>query len=178
MTYPRNIQAVRNNDRKPNRRAAIALELIAVAPVFLISLFSIVQLGLSLSGAVLVHQAAVVGAQQGSMQGRVNAAALLPGILSAVNQQLSAAGVSTSAADVQVLVQERVSDPPVYTGSSGASGVGFQATPSAAGIPVDSIRVTVNVRLSKVTLDLLSSFGYLITGDFITGTALRSYNGI
>ena len=61
MTYPRNIQAVRNNDRKSNRRAAIALELIAVAPVFLISLFSIVQLGLSLSGAVLVHQAAVVG---------------------------------------------------------------------------------------------------------------------
>jgi Flp pilus assembly protein TadG len=178
MNSSRNNSANRKHEGKPNRRAAIALELIAAAPVFLISLLSIVQLGLSLSGTVLVHQAAVVGAQQGSMQGRINATALLPGILSAVNQQLSAAGVSTSAADVQVLVQERLSDPPVYTGSSGASGAGFQATPSAAGIPVDSIRVTVNVRLSKVTVDLLSSFGYLITGDFITGTALRPYNGI
>ncbi len=159
------------------RSGAVALELIVVAPVFLISIFSIIQLGLSLSGAVTVHQAAVVGAQQGSMQGRLNATALLPGVVAAVNQQLSAAGVTTSSANVQVIVQERISDPPTYNGSSGGSGVAFQVVPGAAAIPVDSLQITVNVRLSEVTLNLLSSFGYQITGDHVTGTALRSYNG-
>lgn len=166
------------NGRIRGHRGAIALELIVVAPVFLISLFSIIQLGLSLSGTVTVHQGAAVGAQQGSTQGRLNATALLPGVVAAVNQQLSAAGITTSSADVQVIIQERISDPPVYTGSSGSSGAAFQSVPSASAIPVDSLQITVNVRLSKVTLDLLSSFGYQITGDYITGTALRAYNGL
>lgn len=166
-----------SNVQRSARSGAIALELIVVAPVFLMSLFSIIQLGLSLSGAVVVHQAAVVGAQQGALQGRLNAASLLPGVVAAVNQQLLAAGITTNPADVQVIVQERVSDPPVYTGSSGSSGGAFQTVPGATAIPVDSLQVTVNVRLSEVTLDLMSSFGYLITGDYITGTALRAYNG-
>ncbi|MFM7865667.1 MAG: hypothetical protein ACKPHU_15745, partial [Planctomycetaceae bacterium] len=45
------------------RRAAVTLELIAVMPALFAFTLVAVQFGLSLSGSVAVHQAAVTGAQ-------------------------------------------------------------------------------------------------------------------
>lgn len=168
------------------RRAAVTLELIAVMPALFAFTLVAVQFGLSLSGSVAVHQAAVTGAQAASIFGRANQAALLAGIRSTVNQNLVAAGISTDsggpgvwcAANLQIIVQERVSDPGVYLGSSGSDGAVLQAAiPAASAIPVECIRVTVNVRLSQVTPDLLSSFGFSSTGRYVSAGCLRGYNG-
>ena len=160
------------------------LELIVVLPTLFACTLVAAQFGASLSGAVAVHQAAAAGAQMASLLGRSNQAVLLAGIKSTVNESLVSAGISTDAAgpgawcaaNLQIIVQERVSDPP-YVGSSGSDGVAFQAVPAAAGIPADSVRVTVNVRLNQVAPDLLSSFGFSVTGRYVSAGVLRSYNG-
>jgi len=168
------------------RRGAVTLELITVMPALFAFTLVAVQFGLSLSGSVAVHQAAVTGAQAASVYGRANQAALLAGIKSTVNQNLVAAGISTDSAgpgawcsaNLQIIVQERVSDPGVYIGSSGSDGVALQAViPAASAIPAECVRVTVNVRLSEVTPDLLSSFGFSSTGRYVSAGCLRGYNG-
>jgi hypothetical protein len=167
------------------RLGAVVLELIVVLPTLFACTLVAAQFGASLSGAVAVHQAAAAGAQMASVLGRSNQAVLLAGIKSTVNESLVSAGISTDAAgpgawcaaNLQIIVQERVSDPPAYVGSSGSDGVAFQAVPAAAGIPADSVRVTVNVRLNQVAPDLLSSFGFSVTGRYVSVGVLRSYNG-
>ena len=167
------------------RLGAVVLELIVVLPTLFACTLVAAQFGASLSGAVAVHQAAAAGAQMASVLGRSNQAVLLAGIKSTVNESLVSAGISTDAAgpgawcaaNLQIIVQERVSDPPAYVGSSGSDGVVFQAVPAAALIPADSVRVTVNVRLNQVAPDLLSSFGFSVIGRYVSAGVLRSYNG-
>jgi hypothetical protein len=179
------VSAHRSVPAVKKRLGAVVLELIVVLPTLFACTLVAAQFGASLSGAVAVHQASVAGVQMASVLGRSNQAVLLAGIRSTVNDALVSAGISTDsagpgvwcAANLQIIVQERLSDPPVYAGSSGADGVAFQVVPAAAGIPADCVRVTVNVRLNQVAPDLLSSFGFSVTGRYVSAGALRSYNG-
>ena len=167
------------------RSGVISLELLVVLPALFACTLVAVQFGASLSGAVAVHEASVAGAQMASVLGRSSQAVLIAGIKNTVNESLVSAGISTDstgpggwcAANMQIIVQERVSDPPIYNGSAGADGPALQSVPAATSIPADCIRVTVNVRLAEVAPDLLSSFGFSVVSRFITGSTLRYFNG-
>jgi hypothetical protein len=159
----------------------MSIELLVAVPILLLCVMAIVQFGLELAGAVMIHQSAVLGAGRCSTIGRVIWSDLDDSTAAAVQLQLAAVNITfTAATDVQVIVQERVFDPATsYSGSSGTWPLGatFAAAPSASSIPADSVRVTVNVRLTRVIPDLLSGFGFNITGDYITASVIRPYNG-
>lgn len=159
----------------------MSIELLVVVPMLMLCVMAVVQFGLELAGAVLVHEAAVVGAGRCSTLGRFDAATIDDDTSSAVQLQLVAGGIAvTPASDLQVIVQERVvSAASSYTGTevSWPAGASFTAVPSASTIPADSVRVTVNVRLTKVIPNLLSGFGFSITGKYVTASVIRPYNG-
>lgn len=163
------------------RRAVMSIELLVAVPILMLCVVAILQFGLELAGAVIIHQSAVLGAGRCSTIGRAIWSDLDDSTAAAVQLQLSAVNITfTAATDVQVIVQERVFNPATsYSGSSGTwpSGATFAAAPSASTLPADSVRVTVNVRLAKVIPDLLSGFGFSITGDYITASVIRPYNG-
>lgn len=171
-----------------NCRGAVAFELVMVVPVLVFSLMFIVHVGVSLSGAVLVHQAANAAARSAaeSVRASANAATLVSVVTTVANTVLAAGGISTDssgpgawcAANLQVVVQERVSDPPGLAGSSAVSGYAFIASaPPASGIPVETIRVTVFVRQSELVPDLLSGFGFSMTGKYLQAGVLQPWNG-
>jgi hypothetical protein len=159
----------------------MSIELLVVVPMLMLCVMAVVQFGLELAGAVLVHQAAVVGAGRCSTLGRFDAVTSDDDTATAVQLQLTAAGITvTPASDLQVIVQERVvSAASAYSGTqiSWPSGASFAAVPAASTIPADSVRVTVNVRLTSVIPNLLSGFGFSITGKYVTASVIRPYNG-
>ncbi|MEY3176785.1 MAG: hypothetical protein RLZZ436_4699 [Planctomycetota bacterium] len=159
----------------------MSIELLVAVPVLMLCVVCLLQFGLELAGAIIVHQSAVVGAGRCSTLGRMNASGLDDDTASAVQLQLSAASISTvPASDLQVIVQERVFDPATsYSGTSGSwpLGASFSSVPSASTIPADSVRVTVNVRLTKVIPDLLGGFGFSISGKYVTASVIRPFNG-
>lgn len=163
----------------------MSLELLIGVPVFLLCIMSTVQFGLQLAGAVLVHQAAVVGAAHCSTLARADAATLITTVETAVVDQLAAAGITfgvgyPQADNLQVLVQEKIDDPlnPAYLGTAAEVGYNFVALPAnAGGIPFDSVLVMVNVEVTGVAPDLLTSFGFSIVGRYVTATVVRPFNG-
>ncbi len=80
-----------------NCRGAVAFELVMVVPVLVFSLMFIVHVGVSLSGAVLVHQAANAAARSAaeSVRASANAATLVSGVTTVANTVLAAGGIST-----------------------------------------------------------------------------------
>ncbi|MFM7057578.1 MAG: hypothetical protein ACKO2P_11725 [Planctomycetota bacterium] len=159
----------------------MAIELLVAVPLLMICIMAVLQFGLELAGAVIVHQSAVLGAGRCSTFGRLIWSGLDDDTAAAVQLQLTAASLSLVAADdLQVIVQERVFDPVTsYTGTSGSwpNGATFTTAPAASTIPADSVRVTVNVRLTKVIPNLLGGFGFSITGKYVTASVIRPYNG-
>jgi hypothetical protein len=159
----------------------MSIELLVVVPMLMLCVMAVIQFGLELAGAVLVHQAAVAGAGRCSTFGRATATNLDDDTAAAVQLQLTAAGLSiTPSTDLQVIVQERVfNSSAAYAGTSGSwpSGATFTPAPAASSIPQDSVRVMVNVRLTRVIPNLLSGFGFSITGQYVTASVIRPYNG-
>ena len=159
----------------------MSIELLVAVPLLMLCIMAIVQFGLELAGAVIVHQSAVVGAGRCSTLGRLTWDDLDDSTATAVQLQLSAANFNITAnTDLQVIVQERVSSPPTYPGTQGSwpNGASFMGTvPAASTLPADSVRVTVNVRLTKVIPNLLGGFGFSITGKYVTASVIRPYNG-
>lgn len=159
----------------------MSVELLVAVPILMLCIVAVLQFGLELAGAVVIHQSAVVGAGRCSTFGRLIWSGLDDDTATAVQLQLTAANLSIVAAnDLQVIVQERVFDPnTTYAGSEGSWPLGatFATVPSASTIPADSVRVTVNVRLTKVIPDLLGGFGISITGKYVSASVIRPYNG-
>jgi len=166
-------------------RGAVALELVVVVPVLVFSLMFIVHVGESLSAAVLLHQAANAAARSAAESARssANATALVSGVTTVANTVLAAGGISSDSsgpgawcdAHMQVVVQERVSNP---TGSEDVGGYEFiLSAPPASEIPVETIRVTLFVRQSEMVPDLLSGFGFSMTGKYLQASVLQPWNG-
>lgn len=163
----------------------MSLELLVAVPILLLCIMSTVQFGLQMAGAVLVHQAAVVGAARCSTLARGDAASLINDTETAVVDQLAAAGITfgpgyQQADNLQVVVQEKVDNAgnPAYVGTASESGFNFVAVPANAGdIPFDSVLVMVNVEVTGVAPDLLTSLGFSILGRYVTASAVRPFNG-
>lgn len=106
-----------------------------VVPVLVFSLMFIVHMGVSLSGAVLVHQAANAAARCAaeSVRASADASTLISAVKTTANTVLAAGGISEDSsgpgawcdANLQVVVQERVSDAPTWVGTSAISGFAF-----------------------------------------------------
>jgi hypothetical protein len=98
----------------------MSIELLVAVPLLMLCIVAVLQFGLELAGAVVVHQSAVVGAGRCSTFGRLIWSGLDDDTAAAVQLQLTAANLSIVAAnDLQVIVQERVFDPKRDPGLSG-----------------------------------------------------------
>lgn len=159
-----------------------------VVPVLVFSLMFIVHMGVSLSGAVLVHQAANAAARCAaeSVRASADASTLISAVKTTANTVLAAGGISEDSsgpgawcdANLQVVVQERVSDAPTWVGTSAISGFAFiSSAPAASEIPAETIRVAILVRQSEVVPDLLSGFGFSMTGRYLQAAVLQPWNG-
>jgi len=162
----------------------MSLELLVAVPIFLLCILSTVQFGLQLAGAVLVHQAAVVGAGRCSTLTRGVASTLLTATETAVVDHLAAAGITfdptnyPQADNLQVLVLEKTDIASQPAGTAAESGFNFITAPANAGtIPLNSVLVMVNVEVTGVAPDLLSSLGFSILGRYVSASAIRPYNG-
>ena len=86
----------------------MSIELLVAVPLLMLCIVAVLQFGLELAGAVVVHQSAVVGAGRCSTFGRLIWSGLDDDTAAAVQLQLTAANLSIVAAnDLQVIVQEQ-----------------------------------------------------------------------
>ena len=155
-----------------SRQAVVSLELLLVLPVGLILLMSIALLGSLLSHSNRVLQAADIGAQRASIAPRATATTLIPGVVSAVDQCLAAAGISTAGSNRQVIVEERV-----QSASVASSGAGLYSPNDTLNIPTNSVRVTVAIKTTALTSDLLANYGFSIANGYAFHRVVRLYNG-
>ncbi len=154
------------------RRAVVSLELLVVMPIGLILLLSIALMGSLLSHSNRVLQAADVGAQRASIAPRAVALVLIPDVISAVDQHLAAAGISTDSSNRQVIVEERVQSSTVAS-----SGVNLYSPSDTLNIPTNSVRVTVAIKATALTSDLLANYGFSIANGYAFHRVLRLHNG-
>ena len=151
------------------RRGAVTLELLLTTPVLVILLMAVCEFGLIFTGIKQVAAASRLGAKFAAETGSdVNLiAAVNSGALrTAIDRQLAAAGATSGAC--QIVVQ--------YDSGGGLQTLTNQpvlnpclCTPSAFVPPTSLtyVRVTVGVRLTEFSPDLLSPFGFSITNRII-----------
>lgn len=160
--------------RESTRQAVLVLELLIVLPLSLVMFFTVVEFGLILSRGNQVLQAAAVGATAASTQGRMPALWLGPDTVAAVDAQLTTMGLAPSDDNRQVFIEERIMPGP---GSHLTTGTFFYVPPDLEQIPPDTVRVTVIVRLTQLTPDLLDYANYSVQNGFLFASSIRPYNG-
>jgi hypothetical protein len=182
QTLPRQSRAARpatetrwaSTHRQPRRSAICIVELLVVLPVVLLIFLTVVLFGLLLARGHQVTQAASIGSSAASTQGRLPAATLINSAIDAVDAHLAVAGISNDPNDRQVIVEEKTTG---STGTIASSGAAFHTMDDPLGIPVETIRVTVAVRLTALAPDLLASYEYSVENGYLFASVLRPYNG-
>jgi Flp pilus assembly protein TadG len=157
---------------RSRRGGAVTFELIVTLPILVIFLAAVIEFGLILANTKQVALASRLGAKIAAESGAPFNSGTLAAIRTAVDRQLEAAGFG-AAASAGVTLQHNVAG-----GGSSPQVSGDCPAPSSPPLPADgsgSVRVTVCVELSKLTPDLLSSFGFSIAGKFVESTTTYPY---
>lgn len=163
-----------HSSRPPRRSAVTVVETIIWLPVLLIVLLSIVEFGSIMLGISQVEAAARFAAAYAADDPNGNlmndstmaSAADAMEIRGEVDEVLETAGFGTAATQ-GVRFRENVGESP----GDGSTAVDGTCDPDPLPMPNDSVRVTVCVPLTSVSPDLLSSFGFSLSGRFIEATA-------
>ncbi len=168
---------------RQSRRAAVTLELILVLPIFLLALMPVVQFGVLLSNEELVEMAARSGVQVASQAGpfsEINNAPVPAVVLNAVAVEMAKIGVT----DYTVRMEHNIhfspapSIGPVVVLKS-VVGSGPTTIPTLSTVTLSPnrtyVRVTVFVTTSKLTPNLLNSYGFDLSTRVSSETALRRY---
>jgi Flp pilus assembly protein TadG len=155
------------NDRAalPNRgmlrrSAVIVVEFILAFPLFLIFLATVVEFALIIDASQQVAQAARLGAKMAAETANLGNGSFDPPLTAdtaatiriAVNRVLENAGFGPNASQ-GVTLRHTVGTPNVSTDGSAPD-------PVSPALPVHAVRVSVSVPLSRVTPNLLHSFGF------------------
>jgi Flp pilus assembly protein TadG len=161
----------RNRRLRATRRGGVILELIIATPILVIALFVVVQFGLVMANIKQVALASREGAKIAS-----ESPGLAPGaptttaaatIRAKINARLESAGFGSSASE-GVTLRHTVAGADVATD-------GTCADPTSPPLPTSAVRVTVCVALTKLTPNLLSAFGYDISGSVVEHTTTLDY---
>lgn len=165
------------------RRGAITLEMILVLPIFVVALIPIVQFGLLLSNKQFVEMASRTGSQVGSklpMLTQTSSEPVPAEVLKSVATEMGKIGVS----DYAVLLEHNIDTtqassvgPVVILRSIVGAGPANAPSPSLVALTLNRpyVRVTVSVQASKLTPNLLSTFGFDLSNRVSEESALRRY---
>ena len=150
----------------------VTFELIVTLPIVIIFLAAVVEFGLILANTKQVSLASRAGAKIAAESGAPFSAGTLSAIRTAVDRQLETAGFGPNAS-VGIALQHTVSGGGPSPQTSGAcSAPGIPAIPSNGH---GTVRLTVCVDLSRITPDLLSTFGFSTSGKTVEATTTYPY---
>jgi Flp pilus assembly protein TadG len=164
------------------RRAVVTLELILVLPLFLIALMAIAQFGLLLSNEQYLSEASRAGAQVASdITGisEVDGASVPSTVLDAVSVPLSRIGIANYSVRLEHNIDTSIpiTNPTVVLKSSVGTGPTNSPAPAAVALSPNRtyVRVTVCVRTTELTPNLLNTFGVNFSTRVSDETTLRRY---
>jgi Flp pilus assembly protein TadG len=156
--------------RRTARRGAVILELIVAIPILVIALLVVVQFGLIMANlkqvALASREGAKIAAETAGLSTATTAAAAVA-IRSAVDARLESAGFG-SAASQGVTLRHNV-------GGGGVATDGTCSDPTTPTLPAGSVRVTICVELTKLTPNLLQTFGFDISSDVVEQTTTLDF---
>jgi len=148
------------------------LELILVLPIVLLILFSIVQIGITLSNIKYVQLAAFEGAQLASAMSREELSDATPAIKKKVDRILQSAGLGDSC---KIVFRQNVPQVSLENQSRGNCDCNTSDTIPLPTKPNGAVRVTVCVRLSQISPNMLSLWGFSPQGKLVQGEATLPY---
>lgn len=156
------------------RRGVIVVELILTFPILFILLLAVIEFSLIIANIQQVSQAARLGAKMAADTPGLGGFTDPPltnttatAIRAEVDRQLLTAGFGSSASR-GVTLRHTV-------GAGYGATDGTAADPTQPAQPANAVRVTVSVELSKLTPDLLSTFGYSTSGQTVELTTTYPY---
>jgi hypothetical protein len=154
------------------RRGVVTFELIVTLPILIIFLAAVIEFGLILANAKQVSLASRAGAKIAAESPAPFGPGTLAAIRAAVDRQLETAGFGPNAS-VGISLQHSIS----YGGATPQTS-GDCSSPGSPSLPTGgdgAVRVTVCVELSKLTPDLLSTFGFSTSEKTIEATTTYPY---
>ena len=156
---------------RPRRSAVCILELILWFPVFLIFLLAVIEFGLILGQLKQVALASRAGAKAAAESFPISMA----NVQTAVDHQLESAGIGDSCNIILVHNVPGGGFSPQMTGTCDCSSPTSPPQPTGTLLSdlvthSGTVRVTVCVRLSQLTPDLLSTLGFSTSGDMVEHT--------
>lgn len=162
--------------RRPSliRRGVIVVELILTFPLLFILLLAVIEFSLIIANLQQVSQAARLGAKIAAETPGLGGFSDPPltnttatAIRTEVNRQFQTAGFGNNASR-GVTVRHTV-----LAGYSATDGTATD--PVLPAMPTNAVRVTVSIELSKLTPNLLSSFGYSTSGQTVEMSTTYPY---
>ena len=175
---PANGTTRRGSRGRPRRRGAVTLELILTLPIWLILLLAIIEFGQLLSNQQQVALAGRVGAEEASQTPDLPISPGVPvpaNVLDAIDQQLASSGISAC----HVRLQHNVvpAAPPVFEAPIELSAGDCDCREPDAALPSarEYVRVTVGVRLTQLTPNLLRMFGFDVSDRIVQQTTTFRY---
>jgi Flp pilus assembly protein TadG len=158
--------------RCARRRASVTLELIVALPLLIIGLLAVVEFGVLLASLQQVAAASYEGAKAAAEAPALTSVPadnvlLASNIRALVDRRLQSAGFGSSASQ-GVTLRHTV-------GGGGDATDGICADPLTPPLPTQSVRVTVCVELTRLAPNVLSSFGFTLTGKVAEFTTTLDY---
>ncbi len=160
------------------RRGVVTLEVILAIPIFVIALMPIVQFGLLFANQQYVAEATRAGTQVASELTTIGG--VVPAqVQTAVARELSRIGVSNFTIrlehNIDFSVSPAVIGPTVVLQSVTGSGPSPIIAPPAVVVTRRYVRVSVYVRSTELTPNLLSTYGFDLSTRASQETTLRTY---
>jgi len=163
------------------RRGVVTLELIVVTPIIAIMLSAVIEFGIMLAGIEQITASARAGSKIASELsnadiGNVATAVNVDLVQAAVDNVLGSAGMASC-----MVILEHNPDCNGLVAATKTAGacVGCAAPgtalPTTAVIPSGTIRVTVCVEATQFAPNLLSTFGYDLTGQIVSESITLPY---
>lgn len=160
------------NSNSLRRRGVVTLELLLSLPVLMIVLLAVVQFGVLMANLQHVAAASYEGAHYATEQAALTVvpasnAALAAAIRTAVDRRLESAGFGTNAS-AGVTLRHTV-------GGGGNATDGTCSDPLNPPLPARTVRVTVRVPLTRLAPNVLSTFGFDLTGRYTEMTSTLDF---
>lgn len=151
---------------RTHRRAGIIVEFLLAFPILLIAVLVLVEFGVIMANLKQIAAISRDGAKLAASTAPLNAATATL-IRARVDRDLESAGYGASAS-AGVTLRHTVGGTAVFTD-------GTCSDPVTPAMPSDAVRVTVCVELTEFTPNLLSTFGFDITGRVAEHTTTFEY---
>ena len=183
MSRTKSPESAQAASARSRRRGVVTLELIVVTPIIAIMLSAVVEFGIMLAGITQLSASARAGAKIASELSTADLASAAPAVninlvQAAVDNVLGSAGMTSCTVILDHnptcggLVAATKS---AGGGCGGACAAPATALPTIALIPGGTVRVTVCVDATQLAPNLLTTFGYDLTGQVVSESITLPY---